>query len=326
MTLHVIGIDGGASKTVCVLVNQQREILGRGVSGGANYQSIGIDATLRAIHGAICASLTDVENIQIGGICLGLAGMGRPDDVDLLRTRFLDSLQSPELKNFLSAKNIAIASPTPEGLLITHDGLISLVGGIGHDVGVVVAAGTGSITFGRNGRGETKRVGGWGYLLGDEGSAYHIAIAALQAVIKSYDGRGEQTALLAAFQNHLHLTTMEDLVRVIYRQGWGVKEIASLAPIVDQLAATGDPVAQQIIENSVAELVLATGTVINCLFTDVSSVQHQIPVVTTGSVWKGKSQLRPHFISQLQSQFPHVNVILPQNEPAYGAALLALGI
>src|SRR5207237_6769116 len=129
-----------------------------------------------------------------------------------------------------------------------------------------VAEGTGSIVFGRNHQGKTKRVGGWGYILGDEGSAYKIAVAGMQAALKAYDESEISTTLIENFKQHLSLVSIEDLIEVIYRRGWGVKEIAALAPIVDFAAASGDKIANQIIDDAVNELVKATSTVIEAIF------------------------------------------------------------
>jgi N-acetylglucosamine kinase len=184
----------------------------------------------------------------------------------------------------------------------------------------VVAAGTGSIVFGRNKNGDTKRVGGWGYILGDEGSAYKIAVAGMQAALKAYDGREMSTSLVEEFKQHLGLATIEGLIEVIYRRGWGVKEIAALAPIVDWSAACKDEVAQRIIDDAAKELIKATSTVISAIF----SHDERFEVVTTGSVWLGKSRIRERFAASLMTIFPSAKVIFPRHEPTYGAGLLAL--
>jgi len=194
------------------------------------------------------------------------------------------------------------------------------LGGIGHPIGIVVAAGTGSIVFGRNHQGDTKRVGGWGHILGDEGSAYQIAVAGMQAALKAYDGRGIPTRLVEHFKQHLNLASIEDLIEVIYRRGWSVKEIAALAQIVDSAAAEGDEVANNIIDGAVQDLVKATSTVIDAIFNPLEVVE----VVTTGSVWQGKSKIHERFAASILRQYPSAKVIFPRYEPAIGAGLLAL--
>ncbi len=259
----VLGIDGGGTKTVCVIINAQGKVLGRGEAGASNYQSIGVDAALKSIKSAIDAASVEalklIECIQIKAICLGLAGVGRPQDIEVVKSIVSDLENSYNLPiewALLSTKTPITESE--KNIIICHDALIALVGGIGDDVGIVVAAGTGSIVFGRNQQGITKRAGGWGYILGDEGSAYQIAVAGLQAAMQAYDGRGQLTSLLEDFQNYLRLGSIEDLIEVIYRSGWGVKEIAEAAIVVDNAAAQGDEVANGIIDDAVQELVKAT--------------------------------------------------------------------
>jgi N-acetylglucosamine kinase-like BadF-type ATPase len=321
----VLGIDGGGSKTICVLMDDKSTVLGRGESGPSNYQTVGIPATLRSIESAIYTAVNQALNfadtINIKAICLGLAGVSRPRDLEVVNSIF------QELQN----SEILPITWEQENIVICNDALIALVGGIGDDVGVVVAAGTGSIVFGRNHQGDTKRVGGWGYILGDEGSAYKIAIAGLQAAMKSYDGREISTSLVAGFQQHLNFKNMEDLIEAIYSSRWGVKEIAALAPVVDYSAAAGDKLANSIIDDAVQDLFLATSTVIDAVFPQNPSLQVEreiknnlSEVVTTGSVWRGKSRIWERFEAAIVVKYPAVKVIFPRFEPAVGAGLLAL--
>lgn len=313
----ILGIDGGGSKTICIIMDDGGKILGRGEAGASNYQSIGIEAAKKqiesAIYQAIITALNSQNSINIIAICLGLAGVGRPEDIEVIKS-IVNQLQN--------SQNIPAITwdLKPSHIVICHDALIGLIGGVGDAVGIVVAAGTGSIIFGRNHQGKSKRVSGWGYILGDEGGGYKIAVAGMQAALKAYDGRSETTILLENFQQYLQLENIEKLIEVIYRQGWGVKEIAGLAPIVDQAASEGDPIANRIIDEAMTELVIATSTVIDHIFDD----QQVVEVVTTGSIWLGKSKLRERFINALIHQYPLVNVIYPRYEPAYGAGLLAL--
>ncbi|MDY6897842.1 MAG: BadF/BadG/BcrA/BcrD ATPase family protein, partial [Cyanobacteriota bacterium] len=232
--------------------------------------------------------------------------VGRAKDIEIIKNI---------VKEIPITKNIK-----SENIIIYHDALIALVGGIGNDIGIVVSVGTGSIVFGRNHQGKTKRVGGWGYILGDEGGAYQIAVAGMNAALKAYDGRGIYTSLIEDFKSHFGLTNIEELIEIVYRRGLDVKEIAALAPIVDNAAFLGDEVANQIIDDAVDELVKATVTVINGIFVKGEFFE----IVTTGSVWKGKSQMWEKFVSCINRDFANVNVIFPRFEPVYGAGLLGL--
>jgi N-acetylglucosamine kinase-like BadF-type ATPase len=327
---YILGIDGGGTKTICVLMDIQGKVWGRGEAGASNYQTIGIDATFKSIEAAIISAtievrkkIDNIDNIQVIAICLGLAGVARARDNEVIESIVADLQISPNLC-------IEWTLDLSQKIIICHDALIALVGGIGNDVGIVVAAGTGSIVFGRNQQGITKRVGGWGYLLGDEGSAYKIAVSGLQMAMQSYDGRGKSTSLVEGFKKHLTLENMEDLVEVVYRGGWGVKEIAALAIIVDNAVAEGDEIANQIIDEAVQELVKATSAVIDALkFSPSSQVSKQeshdiFEIVTVGSVWLSKSKIREKFIDSLTIMYRNARIIEPKFEPAYGAALLGL--
>lgn len=313
---YVLGIDGGGSKTVCLLMDETRRVIGRGEAGASNYQTIGIADAQKSIEVAILAAAEQALNlakpIKISAICLGLAGVGRTHDIDAVKGL---------VKELQTNKSLPIDwELAPSNIVISHDALIALVGGIGNDIGVVTAAGTGSIVFGRNHQGITKRVGGWGYILGDEGSAYKIALAGVQAALKAYDGSGMSTSLVDIFKVYLELASIESLVELIYQQHWGVTEIAALAEIVDLAAALGDEVANKIIDDAVQYLVTATSTVIDGIFTDNQTLE----VVTTGSVWQSKCKMHDRFTKSLGQKFPQVKVIHPKYEPAYGAGLLAL--
>jgi N-acetylglucosamine kinase-like BadF-type ATPase len=323
---YILGIDGGGTKTVCILMDTQGKVWGRGEAGASNYQTIGIDNTFNSIEAAIISAtieLKKIDNIKITAICLGLAGVARARDQEVIESIVGDLQISPNLC-------VEWALDLASKIIICHDALIALVGGIGSDVGIVVAAGTGSIVFGINQQGITKRVGGWGYLLGDEGSAYKIAVTGLQMAMKSYDGREKSTSLVEGFKKHLTLQNIEDLVEVVYRGGWGVKEIAALAIVVDNAAAEGDEIANQIIDEAVKELVKATSAVIDTLkFAPSSQVSKQeshdiFEVVTVGSVWLSKSKIREKFIHSVTTMYRNVRIISPRFEPAYGAALLGL--
>ncbi|MBW4562526.1 MAG: ATPase [Mojavia pulchra JT2-VF2] len=313
---YVLGIDGGGSKTVCVLMDETRQVISRGEAGASNYQSIGIEAAYKSIQSAIQATTEQVPNltkpIEVSAICLGLAGVGRAEDIEVVKGL---------VKELQDNKSLPISwALTTSNIVICNDAFIALVGGIGHDVGIVVAAGTGSIVYGRNHQGITKRVGGWGYILGDEGSAYKIAIAGMQAALKAYDGSGIPTSLLEIFKVYLELPSIDGLIELIYRRNWGVTEIAALAQIVDLAAALGDEVANKIIDDAVQYLVTATSTVIDEIFSD----RPVLEVVTTGSVWQGKSKMHERFTASLGKQFSEVKVISPKHEPACGAGFLAL--
>ncbi|NET40408.1 N-acetylglucosamine kinase [Okeania sp. SIO2B3] len=309
--VNVLGIDGGGTKTEAVLMDENYQILGSSKSGPSNYQSVGIEVAKKSIQTAISQAVSNSNSHQpISGICLGLAGVGRPEDIQVVENFLQEIITNLPIKWALQPNTIIICSDSP----------IALVGGTGHSVGIVAMAGTGSQIFGQNSQGLTKRVGGWGYLLGDEGSGYNIAIRGLQAALKSYDGRELPTTLITDFQAYLGLTNIEGLIEVVYRRGWGPKQIAALAPIVSTAADKGDKVAKKIINDAVEELSIATKIVISTLFQPHETFE----VVTIGNVWKSMINFRGQFEDSIIAVAPAAKIIWPRNQPAYGAGILAL--
>ncbi|ABG51708.1 ATPase, BadF/BadG/BcrA/BcrD type [Trichodesmium erythraeum IMS101] len=309
--LNVLGIDGGGTKTEAVLMDENCQVLGSGKSGPSNYHSVGIEVAKNSIQTAITQAVANSNSYQpISGICLGLAGVGRPEDFLVVESLLKEIMMDIPIKWDLQPNTVVICS----------DSNIALVGGLGCSVGIVAIAGTGSLVFGQNSHGLTKRVGGWGYLLGDEGSGYNIAIRGLQAALKSYDGRESPTILVTDFTRYLGLKNIEGIIEIIYRRRWDVTRIAALAPIVSAAADKEDKVAKKIIQGAVEELSKATKIVISTLF----QVHEIFEVVTIGSVWNSMINFRGQFEDSIAAIAPTAQVIWPKHEPVYGAAILAL--
>uniref|UniRef100_A0ACD5GS13 N-acetylglucosamine kinase n=1 Tax=Desertifilum tharense IPPAS B-1220 TaxID=1781255 RepID=A0ACD5GS13_9CYAN len=311
---YILGLDGGGTKTVCLLMDDRDRLLSRGVGEGSNYHNVGVEAAKGAIAQAIrcCITAYTPERLRIGAIALGLAGVGRAAD-RLVIVEIVAQLQQ-------DASLPILWDILPENMIITHDAAIALVGGLGSPVGIVAIAGTGSLIFGQNQLGETRRVWGWGARVGDPGSAYSIAVSGLKAVLKARDGLGEATQLETLFQEALQLENSDDLLRVLYQNYQDPSAIAALAPLIDLAAINGDAIAISILQAAIQDFFKATLIVKAQLF----SLEKVVSVVTIGSVWQGKAGIRQQFIAQLQQQTPSIQVVEPCHEAAYGAGLLAL--
>lgn len=310
---YVLGIDGGGTKTVCVLINSTGEVVGRGEAGPSNYQTVGLDTAGQSIALAIKRAVhPEIGFSQIDAIGLGLAGVGRPEDQVVVHSM----VQQLPYRN---DDPVELTLP-PERVLVTHDCAIALAGGTHDNVGIVTVSGTGSIAYGRNREGVTQRVGGWGYLLGDEGSGYDIALQGLRAVMRAYDGRQPATRLSTEVMEALNLKSLEDLIEIVYRRNWKPKDIAALAPLVHNAAIAGDLVANQIIDRTVEELVLIATVLGESLF----APQSRFEIVTMGGIWSGMANIRDRFEQKMIAKYPLAEIIWPLHEPAYGAGMLAL--
>jgi N-acetylglucosamine kinase-like BadF-type ATPase len=234
-----VGVDGGGTKTLALAATFDGQWQGRGAAGASNLHSVGFNAACAALEQAILAAL---DGAELAALCLGLAGAGRPE----------------EAAQFAAWAQVKFPN---SALKVTSDAEILLAAGA--PVGPVLAliCGTGSIAYGRTGRGELVRAGGWGYLFGDEGSGFAIGAAALRAVMQAYDGRGPETRLTGLILAQRGLDRVSDLVQNIYGNASPRAEIAGLAELVETAAAQADEVALTILTHAALELAEMTRVV-----------------------------------------------------------------
>ncbi|HNT76076.1 MAG TPA: BadF/BadG/BcrA/BcrD ATPase family protein [Anaerolineae bacterium] len=294
----LIGIDGGGSKTTALATDLEGRIWGRGVGGPSNYHVIGIAAAYAALDAAVRAALGDAPARPVA-LCLGMAGSGRPDDQAIIR-----------------AWADARYPGTP--VAIVHDGQLALAAGTPEGWGVAVLCGTGSLVYGEDRAHGAARAGGWGYLLGDEGSGYAIGLAALRAVARAADGRGPQTSLTQAILQHWRLQQPQDLIAHVYAPAMQRADIAGLAEIVLAVAALDDGVARQILEDAAQELALAARAVVKQLLW-----AGPIPCALAGSVLVKGQFVNAAFQKAAALLQVALDPITPVSEPAWGAIRLA---
>jgi N-acetylglucosamine kinase len=276
---------------------------------------VGQEGTLASLAAAIQGAAEAAGRpLRVVGLCLALAGVDRPADLAVLRRIAGSLLQRP-----LQGVTWELGS---HEVVIVNDATAALVGGTGSPFGVVCVAGTGSIAFGVNRAGERARAGGWGHLLGDEGSGYAIGLEALRAVCRASDGRGPQTALTALVLERCGLPDASGLIGQAYG-GWGPADVAAFAPCVGTASDGGDAEALAILDRAADELALAARTVASRLgFLEPGA--GPFPVVTSGGLWGGLPRLRSRFAAVLRDVVPAAEVMAPRETAAAGAVRLAL--
>ncbi len=300
-----IGVDGGGSKTRALAADAEGRVVGRGVAGPSNYHAAGLEAAAAALETAIAAALEAAgrdPHAPLGALCLGLAGMGRPEDRAVIAAWAAQRFPGvPTL--IVTDAQLVVAAGAPEGW------------------GLALICGTGSLAFGVDAAGRTARAGGWGYLLGDEGSGYAIGLAALRAIARAADGRGPQTALTAAVLHHWELTQPQNLIRYVYQNDVSRAEIAGLAALVDAAAAT-DTVARAIIAEAGRELALALKAVAQQLEL-CGPLRGMLPCALAGSVLVHGQNVRAALLDAAAGMGLILNPIALVAEPALGALKLA---
>lgn len=297
----LVGVDGGGSKTLALVATHEGQIIGRALAGPSNYHAVGFEAATTALESAIRAALEaagcNPVGANIGSLCLGLAGMGRPEDRASIKDWAAEAFPDTPVTVVTDAQ-LVLAAGTPEGW------------------GIALISGTGSLAYGEDSAGRNARAGGWGYLLGDEGSGYAIGLAALRAVARAADGRGPQTALTASLLAHWKLSQPQNLVQYVYQRDTGRAEIATLASLVE--AAGEDACACTIIRQAGQELALAVKGVAQQLgFVDA------IPCALAGSVLVQGRRVTAALLEAAAEMGLILNPLTLVAEPALGALKLA---
>ena len=290
-----IGVDGGGTHARALLIDDDGRELAR-VTGGAGI----VDARDPARAADLISELATRALREAGvaapaaALCCGLAGAGREPEREAVRIALTFA--------GVAARIIVIgdAEAAMEDALPDHDG-------------VLLIAGTGSIAWARNGE-RVVRVGGWGALLGDEGSGYAIGLAALRHVLRAYDTRAPATALTTHALAHAGVAAAADLVT------WAAqahkRDIAALAPIVLRAAADGDDVAIGIRAATVTDLTELVLTAARTATLDAPTV------VTTGGVLRN-AELRSLLYDALRAALPRARMLDRAVDAARGAALIA---
>jgi glucosamine kinase len=300
--MHVLGIDAGGTKTVCLLADEDGTILSVARGGGANLQVAGELEVEKVLHHVMDTALDGRHEGRPGAVCLGIAGVDREDD-----SRIVSAIM----------RRISPGSR----VLVVNDALVALEAGAPGAPGIVIICGTGSIAYGRDAEGGAARAGGWGHVIGDEGSGYWIGRQAVQAVMRDADGRGPATSLTKQVLAHFGVPTPSNLVHIVYGSNGTNRSIAMLGPAVQMASESGDAVASAILDRAAAELALAARSVADRL----QLRERAFPFVLAG----GGFRVIPGLVERLR---PRLRDIAPaalamdllSEEPALGAVRLAL--
>lgn len=298
--MPVLGIDVGGTKTICILADDDERVIAEGREDGANLQGAGELALEKVLHSVMEKTL-EGTGIVPSVICLGIAGVDRAADEAVVRS----------IMSRIGYK---------ARILVVNDALIALQAGIRDAAGIVVVSGTGSIAYGRNDRGEAARAGGWGYVLGDEGSGYWIGRLALRAVVRHADGRGRVTSLTPRLLGHFGVERANELIHKVYHDELSPRSIAAAAKYVQHARDEGDVVAIGILNRAADELMTAATAVMSCL----ELADRPFTFVLAGGMFHAV----PWLCDQMQLLLPvlaeHSKVMRLNDQPALGAVRLAL--
>jgi N-acetylglucosamine kinase-like BadF-type ATPase len=300
---YYLGIDGGGTKTRCLLAGEAT-VLAQSMTGGCNIVRLGERQAREALRTAIrqvCATAR-VSPDQIRAICIGAAGAARPEIEAKIRGILGEIISETASGNALPKIEVA------------GDSVIALEAAFGAGPGAIAIAGTGSIVYGRDAAGHTARAGGWGFAVSDEGSGHWIGRRAISDILSAHD-QGLETTLTAMVLQYWNLTAIDQLVE--QANSTPPPNFPRLFPIVLRAADEGDSIARELLAEAATKLAALAAIVIRRLAPNAPEVL--LPVAMTGSVFRQAPVVRQIFYNTLQMSFPGIDVHQELIDPVEGA-------
>jgi glucosamine kinase len=296
---YYLGIDGGGTKTTCA-VGDDSSVLATASAGPSNIVRVGEATTRESLHQAVrqaCAA-AGITPSQVLRTCVGGSGAARPELAAIVREFLAEMLFTP--------------------VDVVGDMQIALEAAFDQGPGVIVIAGTGSIAYGRDRQRKTVRAGGWGFAIGDEGSAHWIGRAAVIALLRASDQNeaAGDSALAAALFRAWGVRSLSDLARAA--NSVPPPDFSALFPAV---LATKDELAAQVLRSAGRELAQVADIAIGRLF--AKAEPGPVPVGMVGGVFRHAELVRQVFYNELRRLDPRAEVIPQVVEPVEGALRMA---
>jgi glucosamine kinase len=301
---YVIGIDGGGTKTRALIVGVDGAVLAECEGGPTQLQTVGSRQAAVTLFDLIkeCSTKIEADAQSLQSIVIGVAGGGRISD----RAELSDAILALGSKKKFPLKNITVET----------DARIALEAAFAGGPGIVVIAGTGSIVLYRTEDGKMLRAGGWGTVLGDEGSGFAIGRDSLTAVLKAYDGRGEKTVLTAKALAYFGIAGIEEIITKVYREH---TDVAAFVPKVFEAANERDRIANQILTQNATAL----ADHVRVLTMQVRP-RTILPVALMGGVLESENVYSKLVREKINRSLPHVAIQRPKFPSAFGAAIIGL--
>ncbi len=296
---YFLGIDGGGTKTRALLVDETGAEVAYATGKGINYNSIGIPTArkyLKEVTDQVLRSFsTDITAAVIG--CAALSGRADKETTQALCSGIIPCGHIV-LDSDVSIALLSAPDPAPKAIAI---------------------CGTGSMAAALSADGRRLTAGGWGYLLGDEGSGYAIAMEGIKSAICSFEKHSEPSALEKSVKSHFHLNGIPDLIDLFYNSPLSRDLTAGFAPTVRLLAENGDPEATYIIHTQAKAF---ADTVHSLLLRLPASA----PLYLWGGIFEHNPCFRTVFTECILREHPDTPVSMLPVAPVRGAALAALGM
>jgi glucosamine kinase len=310
---YVMGVDGGATKTLAAVLDLRERALYTGHGGPSNEDAVGAAAAVQALLGAADEAIerAGIDAAQLGAAVLAIAGTDTEDVTQNVRSARTDAW------------------------IVVNDVVAAWATATGGGPGVAAIAGTGSNVFGVGGTGADARAwraGGWGHVLGDEGSGYWLGVQSIKAALRDREASGPATALSDAVVAFFGGRSVEAVAASVYSKPLTKGQIAAFAIETARLAEQGDAVARELYERGASELgeqivavIRETGLAAEPAEpTDSADAAGEFPVGLIGSAFKAGAVFVEPLTRAVHEQAPQARVRAVEMAPVGGSLLLAV--
>ena len=301
---YVIGVDGGGTKTACIVSDLSGNELAINTAGGSNHQTIGISSAMENVFQAIgtaCDKLSiGIQDIEF--IFLGMAGVDFQEDTDLISGQLKDRIGKIPFK-------------------LVNDSWIAFSSATKSKWGAISVCGTGNNLAVRDRNGKIHSVRALRYMLGNYGGGIHLTEMALHRAFRCDEGTGEYTELAKALPPFCNCLSMNELAEKIYTSDYQYQRDYNIPKLVFDLARKGDKVCDQLIRDMANEV----GEMIGRLIVRSGLESEAVPLVLSGSLYvKDEDRLFiPRLVEKVREYVPKVEALLAETPPVFGALMEA---
>jgi glucosamine kinase len=294
---YFVALDGGGTKTAC-WVADENNVLGRASTGSVKLMNVDEATATARLQGLVRAAAAEagVALNDVTRTCFGLGGFS---------IEAVGAWANHTLHNLVSGE-----------VLLSGDQEIALDAAFHDGPGVLVVAGTGSIVTGRCADGRLLGAGGWGPMLGDEGSGHWIGVDAIKSALRAQD-RGIETCMLKDIEAHWGLHSQGELLAFANHRTR--VEFAELTSVVARCADGGDALAASVLERAGRELADQVSLVASKMHQAGCAATDALHVAFTGSVLGKIPRVRRAMEEALHASMPSVEVAQNAIEPLEGA-------
>jgi N-acetylglucosamine kinase-like BadF-type ATPase len=296
---YVLGIDGGATKTLAAVLDLERRAIHLAHGGPSNEDAVGSRAAVAALV-QVAEQALERAGIADADLAAGVLAVAGTDTDAVVRQ---------------------VRAARGEDWIVVNDVVGAWAAATAAEPGIGAISGTGSNVFGVGPDGRAWRVGGWGHLLGDEGSGYWLGVESIRAALRDRDGSGPETGLSAAVAEFFAAPSVEAVASLVYSKPLSKSEIAAFTVETCRLAGQGDAVACELYRRG-AEL-LAEQIAVVARETGLAQVD-SFPLGLIGSVFKAGALFADPLVATVHRSAPGAQVSVVEMAPVGGSLQLAL--